>query len=318
MIDLIILLCSFAALLWSAKQLIQGASGIAYYYHLPPALIGFSLVGLGISAPEIIIAIRSSFDNLNDIALGNAIGSNIANIGLVMGIIALLRPISVQATFLKREFPLLFLAMLFTYSLMLDGYVSIIDSCLALIVCLIVSGYLLFKTRPSSLQKKIADQFQLTNLSRYSIRHHYLNVLIGLVVLLISAKFLIDKTTILAAGLGLSSLLISLTVVGLGSSLPELVTAILAVKKGADDLAVGTILGANIFNLLTVLIFPGIIHPAAINHDLVWRDMPVMFVTTLILWWMHTRSKKMTRWHGGLLIVIYICYIISLIISAVR
>ncbi|MGQ3889491.1 calcium/sodium antiporter [Legionella sp. CNM-1927-20] len=311
-----LILVNFAALLWSASHLVSGASGLAYYYRLPPLLIGFTLVALGTSAPEIMIAIRASFDGLTDIAVGNAIGSNIANIGFVLGLIALIRPLKVQSSFLQREFPLLFIAMLFIYSLMLDGYISIIDSCLSLLVCLLFIGYLLYTLKNSTAERQIAEEFRQATLRKHSLRNYILSLCVGLIVVPISAKFLVINSSHLAHQFGLRDLFIGLTLTAVGSSLPELTTSILAIRKGADDIAIGTILGANVFNLLAVLVFPGIIHPALISHAILWRDMPVMFLTTLILLWINTRHKKITRWHGGLLILVYCCYIMSLIISA--
>ncbi|WP_131781756.1 calcium/sodium antiporter [Legionella gresilensis] len=316
MTSFFLILVNFAALLWSASHLVSGASGLAYYYRLPPLLIGFTLVALGTSAPEIMIGIRASFDGLADIAVGNAIGSNIANIGLVLGLIALIRPLKVQPSFLQREFPLLFIAMLFIYSLMLDGYISIIDSCLSLLVCLLFIGYLLYTLKNSTAQRQITEEFRQAVLRKHSFRNYVFSLCVGLIVVPISAKFLVINSSRLAHQFGLSDLFIGLTLTAIGSSLPELITSILAIRKGADDIAIGTILGANVFNLLAVLIFPGIIHPSLISHAILWRDMPVMLLTTLILLWINTRHKKITRWHGGLLILVYCCYIMSLIISA--
>jgi len=312
-----LLLISFAALLWSASKLVTGASGIANYYNLPPLLIGFTLVALGTSAPEIMIAVSASMDGLNDVALGNAIGSNIANIGLVLGLIALIRPLHMQSKFLYREFPLLFLAMLFTYSLMIDGYLGVIDSCLSLAACVSFIAYILYVSRPSLIEKQVTDKFRTVALNKHSLASYVMNFIVGLVVLPLSSDFLVKNAMLVAHNFGLSELMISLTIVAIGSSLPELATALLAARKGADDIAIGTILGANLFNLAAVMIFPGIIHPSPISHAILWRDMPVMFITTIILFWINTRHvKTITRWHGGLLVVLYCCYMLALIISA--
>lgn len=287
-----LLLISFIALLWSANHLVVGAAGIAHYYKLSPLLIGFSLVALGTSAPEIVIAVTASLDGYVDLAVGNAIGSNIANIGLVLGIIALLRPLNAQSSFLKREFPLLFIVMLFAYSLMLDGYLGILDSCLALIVCLIFTAYLIISARESSPQRHMTDEFWRASLRQHSIKHHIALFLLGLIILPFSANLLISSCTQFAHALGMSDLIIGLSIVALGSSLPELATSLVAAFKGADDIAIGNILGSNLFNLLSVLIFPGIIHPSAISHAIIWRDMPVMLLTTLLLFWFNMRHKK--------------------------
>lgn len=322
MINTLILILSFAALLWSSSHLVKGASGIAAYYRISPLLVGFTLVALGTSAPEIIIALDASLAGINDIAVGNAIGTNIANIGLVLGITALVKPLRIQPTLLRREFPLLFLVMLFSYSLMLDGYFSILDSCLFLIACLGFISYLMIRVNHAYVTSKVTLQFQQKSLRKQSHRFHIICFITGLLTLPLSAYFLVESATGLAHALGISDLVIALTVMAIGSSLPELVTSIIAVRKGADDIAIGNILGANIFNLLAVMIVPGVIHPGVVSDAILWRDMPFMFAATLLLLWFNFRSKstkkRMGRKHGALLILMYGCYIASLFISAAK
>lgn len=316
---LVALLFSFVALLWSANQLVNGASGISLYYKLPPFLIGLTLVALSTSAPEIMIAISASWEGLTDLAVGNAIGTNIANIGLVLGLTALLKPIRIQKSLLRREYPLLFIVMLFSYSLMLDGYLSVIDGCLFVLACIALLSYFIFLTQNKGPQQQLTLNFQRTTAARSSLRSYIISFVLGLVVLPLSAKYLINNCVELGHFLGVSELIIGLSIVAIGSCLPDLATSIIATLKGADDIAVGNILGSNIFNLLAVMIFPSLIHPAAISHALLWRDVPVMFIVTLILLWISFQNKKrIERWHGGLLVLVYCCYLLSLVISAVR
>ncbi|KTD18580.1 Ca2 /Na antiporter [Legionella lansingensis] len=314
---LLLLIVSFIALLWGANNLVTGASGIAAHYHLSPLLIGFTLVAFGTSAPEIMIAITASLEGVTDITIGDAIGTNIANIGLVLGLTALIKPIRVQSTLLRREYPLLFLVMLFSYSLMLDGYLGILDGCLFLLICLLLLSYFIFVTRQQRPQKQLTLAFQHAMLAKFSLRSHVISLVLGLIVLPISAKYLISSCIEVGHLLGVSDLVMGLTLISIGTSLPELVTSIVAVIKGSDDIAIGNILGANMFNLVAVMLFPSIIHPAAISTTLLWRDVPVMFVTTFILLWINYRNKqRMARWHGGILILIYCCYMLSIIINA--
>lgn len=314
---IIALIFSFIALLWSANHLITGAAGVGLYYNLPPLLIGLTLVALGTSAPEIMIAISASLKGFNDIAIGNAIGTNIANIGLVLGVTALLKPLKIQSTLLRREFPLLFLVMLFTYSIMLNGYLNVLDGCLFLLACVALILYFIFVTRQHHAQKQLTLAFQQASLRKKSFKTHLISLILGLVVLPISARLLVNNCVDLGHWLGISDLVIGLTIVAIGTSLPELATSIIAAMKGADDIAVGNILGSNMINLLAVMIFPSLIHPAAISHAVLWRDIPVMFGTTLILLWINYNNKqKIARWHGGILVLVYCCYIASLIISA--
>lgn len=318
MIILLSLLISLIALLWSANHLVTGAAGVAHYYRFSPLLVGFTLVALGTSAPEIMVAISASLEGVNDIAIGNAIGTNIANIGLVLGLTALLKPLRVQSTLLSREYPLLFLVMLFSYSLMIDGYLGVLDGCLFLLVCMALIAYFIIVTRQQRPQNQLTLKYQQAALRKNSLKVHAISLILGLIVLPISAQYLVSSCVALGHWLGISEVIIGLTVVAIGTSLPELVTSVVAVKKGADDIAIGNILGANMFNLLAVMIFPSIIHPAAISHTLLWRDIPIMFITTLVLLWINYHNKKrMARWHGGILVLIYCCYMLSLIINAV-
>ncbi|MBA2711382.1 MAG: calcium/sodium antiporter [Tatlockia sp.] len=304
---------SLIALLWSANHLVSGASGVGQHYRLPPLLIGLTLVALGTSAPEIMIAIRASWEGLNDIAIGNAIGTNIANIGLVLGLTALLKPLKLNSTLMRREFPLLFLVMLFTYSIMLNGYLNVLDGCLFLIACVSLILYFIYITR----KNRPIKEFEMAGLNKRPFKLHIVSLVVGLIVLPISARYLVHSCVDIGHLLGISDLIMGLTVVAIGTCLPELVTSIVAAVKGADDIAVGNILGSNMFNLLAVMIFPSIIHPAAISNAVLWRDIPVMFITTLILLWINYHNKeRMTRWHGGILVLVYCCYIVSLIISA--
>jgi cation:H+ antiporter len=314
---LLILLISLVALLWSANHLVSGASGVGQHYNLPPIVTGLTLVALGTSAPEIMIAISASLEGFNDIAIGNAIGTNIANIGLVLGLTALLKPLKIHSTHMRREFPLLFLVMLFTYSIMLNGYLGILDGCLFLFACVALILYFIFITRQHRSENQLALKLQQASLKKRPFSLHVLSLVIGLVVLPISARYLVNACVDVGHLLGLSDLIMGLTIVAIGTCLPELATSIIAAVKGADDIAVGNILGSNMFNLLAVMIFPSIIHPAAISPAVLWRDIPVMFITTLILLWINYHNKKrIARWHGGILVLVYFCYMFSLVISA--
>lgn len=316
MVTLITMILGFIGLLWSANHLITGASGIASYYRIPPLVIGLTLVAIGASLPGIMIAISAAIEGRNEIAIGNAVGANIANIGLVLGLTILLRPLTINSSILRREYPLLFLVMLFTYSLMLDGYLSVIDGCLFLVGCIILIGYFIFLARRSK-NDSLAKEFrQKINIKR-AMKANLVSVIIGLVILPLSAHFLVKSAIQIAYWFGISDLVMGLTIIAIGTSLPNIATSLIAAFKGQDDIAVGNILGSNMFNLLIVIAFPSIINPSAISHTVLWRDIPVMFVITLVLLLVNYHyKKKIERWHGGLLLLIYCCYMISLIFNA--
>ena len=310
------MLLSLVALLWAANHLITGASGIASYYRISPLIIGLTLVALGTSAPAIMVAITAAFEGRSDLALGNAIGANIANIGLVLGLTILLRPLTIRSPLLRREYPLLLLVMLFTYSLMLDGYLGIADGCLFLVACVALIGYFVYLAQHSRNDALSREYKQTMNIKR-PLKANLISVIIGLIILPLSAHFLVNSAVKIGQWLGMSELVMGLTIIAIGTCLPNIVASMVAALKGQDDLAIGNILGSNMFNLLVVMAFPGIINPSVISHTILWRDIPVMFILTLVLLLVsYKKKRKIERWHGGLLLVIYCCYMFSLIFNA--
>lgn len=316
MMILITMIISFIGLLWAANHLVTGAAGIARHYRIPPLVTGLTLLAIGSSVPQIMFSIAAAFEGRNELALGNAIGANIANIGLVLGLTLLWRPLTIKSSILRREYPLLFLIMLFSYSLMLDGYLSVMDGCLFLVACIVLIIYFIFLARHSKNDAMTKEYDQLININR-PINANLLSLIIGLSVLPLSAHFLVGSAVHIAHWLGLSELVLGLTIIAIGTSLPNIATSMVAAYKGQDDIAIGNILGSNMFNLLIVMAFPGIINPSAISHTLLWRDIPTMFLITLVLLLINYHYKsKIERWHGGLLLLIYCCYMVSLIFRA--
>lgn len=313
---LITMIFSLIFLLWAANHLVTGASGIAAYYRIPPLIIGLTFVAFGASAPTMMVAITAALDGRNELALGNAVGANIANIGLVLGLTLLFRPLTLKSSLLRREYPLLFLAMLFTYSLMLNGHLSVIDGCLFLMGCIALISYFIYLARHSKNDPMTREFKQSINIKR-PLKENVLSVTLGLAILPLSAHFLVQSAIHMAQGLGISELVMGLTLVAISTSLPNLATSVVAAFKGQDDIAVGNILGSNMFNLLAVMAFPGLINPSMVSHQLLWRDIPVMFLMTLVLLLInHQYKKKIERWHGGLLLLIYTCYMGSLLLNA--
>ena len=316
-IQLLVLTIGFVLLLWAADRLVIGASGLAYHYNVPPLIIGLTLVAFSTSAPEIMVAISASINGMTDMAVGNAIGSNIANIGLVLGLTGLLRPVRIQSTLVRREYPILFIIMLFTYTLIIDGYLGAIDGALLVLLNIAVVFYLIYSSRKETYEHTLTTEFQKRKVQTKPLWFYSLMLIAGIIFLPIGSHFVVQSSARIAQLLEINELVIGLTVIAIGTSLPELVTSLVAAIKGADDIAIGNILGSNMFNLMAVMAFPGIIHPAPLNHHILWRDVPIMFIITLLLLWMNlTQKQKITRWQGGLLVVIYICYIIGLILDA--
>lgn len=312
------MMLSFIGLLWAANHLVTGALGVAHHYRISPLVMGLTLVALGSSAPEIMIGISAALEGHNELALGNAIGANIANIGLVLSLTILLKPLTIKTdTILRREYPLLLMIMLFTYSMMLDGYLSIMDGCIFLVACIGLIIYLIYLARRFK-NNAMNREFKQIIVVKRPMMTNLFNLFIGLTILRLGSYYLVQSATQIAQWLGMSNLVMGLTIVAIGTCLPNVATSMVAAFKGFDDIAVGNILGSNMFNLLMVMAFPGIINPSEISHKLLWRDIPTMFFITFVLLAISYYYKnKLSRWHGGLLLLIYCCYMTSLIYKTV-
>lgn len=312
----ITLLLSIIALVWAANHFVTGAFGLAQFYRVSPLVIGLTLVALGASLPAIMVAITAATEGRSELALGNAIGANIANIGLVLGLTIFLRPLTIKSSLIRQEYPLLLLVMLFSYSLMLDGYLSVMDGCLFLVGCIALICYLIYLAKHAK-HDALSREFNQSIDNHRPMKATIVNLIIGFCILPLSAHYLVGSAVQLASKLGVSDLVMGLTIVAIGTSLPNIATSIVASFKGHDDIAIGNILGSNMYNLLVVMAFPGIISPSSVSHTILWRDIPVMFIITLVLSLITSQYKrKIERWHGGLLLLIYCCYIASLIFNA--
>lgn len=313
---LFMLFISLISLLWAANHLVSGASDLAHRFKLPPLVIGLTLVAFGTSLPELFYSIVDSFKNADNVILGNSIGSNIANIGLVLGITIILKPKAISFHNFRKAYPILVIAMLFVYSLILDGYLSHIDGCLMLLACLIIISSFIYLAHHSIPKDPVLHQFKAAMLRANSLKTNIANIILGLIILPISAKYIVTNTIELVSWMHINNVAMSLTIQAIGTTLPELSTAILAAFKGEEDLAIGTILGSNIYNLLLILALPALINPSKIDTIILWRDMPIMIFLALFLVFLNYNYKKsLSPWHGGVLILVYCCYIFSLIIK---
>ncbi|CAM2974081.1 calcium/sodium antiporter [Legionella worsleiensis] len=314
---ILILVISFIALLWAANHLVSGVSGLAIRFKLSPLVIGLTVVAVGTSAPEIAISILSALKDKNNLAIGNAIGANIANIGLVLGITLLIKPNTLHFSTLKKAYPILIITMLFAYGLILDGFLSKTDGCLLLIACVVVISIFIYMANSAPKKDPFFNEFKAAvNLNR-SLGTTLLSTALGLIILPVSAKYIILSATTIAQWYGVNEVTIGLTIIALGTTLPELATSITAALKGEEEIAIGTILGSNIYTLLLILAFPALINPAKVSSIILWRDMPVLIALTVLLIFLNYHyKKKLSPWHGGVLILVYCSYITSLILKA--
>ncbi len=313
----LILTISFISMVWAANHLITGALGLATRLQISPLIMGLTIVALGTSVPELTIFILSFLKNKNHLIIENAIGSNIANIGLVLGISILIKPITLNYNTLKKTYPIIIITMLFVYGLILDGVLGKIDGCLFLIACIALIIFFIYLSNRNHPKDPFFKEFKSALNFNRSLKMHFLSMFLGLLVLPLSTKYLVQSATMLAIWAGMSQVTVGLTIIAIGATLPGLATAVTAALKGEEDIATGTILGANIYSLLLLLTFPTIITPAKISTTVLWRDMPVMLsLTVLLIFLNYQYKKKLALWHGGILLLVYCSYVISLIIKA--
>ncbi|MEC7698753.1 MAG: calcium/sodium antiporter [Pseudomonadota bacterium] len=311
LLNIVIFLVGLIVLSWSADRFVYGASALAKNIGISPMMIGLTIVAMGSSAPEIVVsAIASANGNMNT-AVGNALGSNITNIALVLGITALVKPLLVSSTTLKRELPALLIISLIAIGFMFDGelksYEGIILLGLFIFVLAMMAWLSLQVDKEDPLVAETADEIPkgVSNTSAL------IWIGIGLVILPLSAHFLVNSAVEIARYMGISDLVIGLTIIAFGTSLPELAASVAGVLKGEDDLALGNIIGSNIFNLLAVLGMPGLIAPGILDPDVYNRDMYVMLGLTLLLFLFSfdlIGKRTISRTNGFILLACFIGY----------
>jgi len=281
--SLLAVLAGFALLIWGADRFVLGAAAIARNLGVSTLLIGLTIVGFGTSAPEMLVSATAALSNSPELAVGNALGSNIANIGLILGVTALVTPLTLHSQSLRREYPLLIAATLLAGVLLLDGDLSRNDG-LILLAGLVVAVVLVVRI---GLARGPADPLQGeydAEIPAHMPTAHALGwFVLGLAVLLGGSKLLVWGAVDIALALGVSEMVIGLTIVAIGTSLPELAASVMSALKGEHDIAIGNVIGSNLYNLLGVLSLPGLLSPTAVDGELVSRDLPVMLALTLAL-----------------------------------
>ncbi len=323
-LEIFAVLAGFGLLIWGSDKFVDGAAGMARTLKVSSLIIGLVIVGFGTSAPEMLVAGVAGFDGNTGLAIGNALGSNITNIALVLGITALLVPLSVHSKLLKREFPVLFLIMGLVVILLWDGHLSMIDGLILLGGLVTFILWMIHLGRKSQVENGGADadpmqgEFEEELPDELPIKKALVLLIFGLVILLIGAKLVVWGAVEIAQAFGISDLVIGLTVVAIGTSLPELATTITSAKKGEHDIAIGNIIGSNMFNLLGVLGIPGVIHAANFSSDVMTRDIPVMVLLTIAIYIMAKgwagKPGQITRVEGAGLLIAYFAYLGSLFV----
>lgn len=315
------MLLSFAAfilglvlLVISADKFVDGTAAIAKKMGVSSLLIGLTIVGLGTSAPEILVSGIASYQGNAGLAVGNAIGSNIANIGLILGGTALISPLAFKSNLLVCELPILLVVSIICYVLAFDGLTPL-DGILMLVMLITFITWLIFSAKKDQQKRVIDDPLEKELIEEIptdlSNNRAWMYFVLGLIGLLVSSRILVWSAVSIALQYGVSDLVIGLTIVALGTSLPELAASISSVLKNEDDLAVGNVIGSNLYNLLAVYSLPGLIAPGPVEQTVIYRDFPVMLGLTGVLFVLGFAFKKMgriNRWEGAGLIAVYLGY----------
>jgi cation:H+ antiporter len=300
-----------ALLIWGADRFAGGAVSIARYFGVSPLLIGLTIVAFATSAPEILVSVVASLHGEPDLAIGNAIGSNIVNIGLVLGLVALIRPIQMNSATVRREMPMLLAVSLLTVSLFLDAYISRVDGFVLLVSLAIIMVWLTRIGLKSSADDPIVAEVAAEIPQYTNGRASTVQLAIGLVALLIGAELLVDGAVAIAINLGVSEIVIGLVLVAFGTSLPELAVSLAGALKGEYGLALGNIVGSNIFNSLAVIGIAGAIQPAALPPTVLSLHLFVMVAFTLVLYaatFDLDGKQQISRLEGFSMLVAFVAY----------
>jgi len=309
-----------ALLVWSADRFVEGSASTARHFGMPPLLIGMVIVGFGTSAPEMVVSALAASQGNPGIALGNAYGSNIANIALILGVTALISPIMVHSTVLRKELPILTIMTILTVVLLADLDLSRLDA----VILLLVFGGLMAWTVIQGLKRKtdtLAKEVESETAEKaMPIKRAVFWLFAGLLLLIASSRILVWGAVEIAQIFGVSDMIIGLTIVAVGTSLPELASSVIAARKGEYDIALGNVLGSNLFNTLAVVGIAGSIHPFAVEPETLSRDMVVMGTLTvslfLICYGFRGRQGRINRFEGAALLLVYLGYT-ALLISSV-
>lgn len=321
-IQLAALVAGFGLLVWSADRFVMGAAGTARNLGVSPLLIGLTVVGFGTSAPEILVSIIASLQGNAGLAIGNAIGSNIANVALILGTTALVVPLSVHSRIVRRELPILIGIALVAFLMLRDATLDFHDGLVLMAGLVVIIGYIVYvglNTRDA--RDPMAAEYAAEIPADLSLGQSLWWLALGLVILVGSSRLLVWAAVGIAQEFGVSDLVIGLTIVALGTSLPELAASIASALKNEPDIAIGNVVGSNMFNLLAVLGIPGILSPGPVDPQVLTRDMPIMTALTVALLLMAYGVRgegRINRFEGALLVAAYAGYQTLLYFTAVK
>jgi len=315
--NLLLLAIGLVLLTVGAESLVRGAAGIAARLGIPPLIVGLTVVAFGTSAPELAVSVAAAWSGQGDIALGNVVGSNIFNVLCILGISALIVPLAITSQLIRVDVPLMIGASMLTLLFALDGHIGRSDGAILFAGLLFYIG---FQIRQGMRERRFANGGQPSAGASARWWLDPLLVLGGLVVLVLGSRLLVTSAVAIAQAMGVSELVIGLTIVAAGTSLPEVATSVIASLRGERDIAVGNVVGSNVFNLLGVLGLASLVSPSGIGvADQALRfDLPLMLAVAVACLPIFFTGREIARWEGGLFCAYYIAYTLYLVLAALQ
>ncbi len=320
---LVLFVLGFVLLVAGAEWLVRGASRLAAASGVTPLVIGLTVVAFGTSAPELAVSVHSAFNGQPDLALGNVVGSNILNILLILGVSALITPLTVSQQLVRWDVPLMIGVSLLVYLFALNGVIGRLEGALLFVGIVAYSVFSILKSRRESteVQAEYAQAFEQSEERSTGVVLKNLGLLaVGTALLVLGAHWLVDGAVATARFLGVSELIIGLTIVSVGTSLPEVAASVVAALQGERDIAVGNAVGSNLFNLMSVLGLTSLVSPGgiAVSPAALHFDIPVMVVVAVACLPIFFTQHRIDRWEGGLFLAYYVAYVTFLILNAIH
>lgn len=304
--EIVWLLVSLVILYFGAEGLVSGASSLAKRIGISPLVIGLTIVSIATSAPELVVSVKAALNGQSALSIGNVLGSNFFNIGLILGLAAMIYPLAVKRQLLKLDVPIMVLTALLFFLFFLDSKISRIEALIFILLFVSYTAYLLISSKKKNSTKKESEGEVEIRLSK----HWTVDILfigIGLVALVYGSDLLVENAVIIAGRMGMSEAMIGLTIVAAGTSMPELATSVVAAIKKRADIAIGNVVGSNIFNILFILGVAGLIQPIS-TPDINYIDSLFVIGISLLLWVFMKKSSRIGRWEGAILILFYLIY----------
>jgi cation:H+ antiporter len=305
------MVAGLALLYVGAEGLVRGSAALALRFGIPPLIVGLTIVALGTSSPELVVSLQAGLSGRGAIAVGNVVGSNIVNVAVILGLSAVIRATTVHAQLVRFDVPVLVVCSFLLVGLLADGTLSRVEALVLALTLALYVGAAIYLARREPGAEADVDLPELAAPTGAIWRDGVL-ILVGLGVLVVGGRMLVSGAVVIAERLGMSEAMIGLTVVALGTSLPELATSLVAAVRGEGDIAVGNVVGSNLFNILAVLGIAGLVHPIA-QVDIGLVDLAVMTVLAILLLPLMRSGFRLVRWEGAVLLLIYVGYVVYLL-----